>query len=314
MVRAYCNRCHKYVETTTHSHNGNLKNKQQLYESQKTTYKRFYNLIFKRHYFGLTSPFRVLPDFFVIGAGRTGTTSLFHYLSQHPSIVKSAYDELGYFDVNFHLGLNWYRSLFPSIITKFISLQKTKAFLTYDVTPSYVRRPWTAERIHNIFPNSKLIVVLRNPADRCYSHYYQSTKYGDERTFEQLIKQEMNEIHEWKNGEKDNHYFATKVENSILARCFYAEQLTKWFDVFSKDQIMIIKSEELASNTKNIMNAVFKFLKISGFEIPNAKKVNVSQYNKMEPKSRKLLIDFFRPYNEELYKLIGRDFGWNDDE
>ena len=179
MVQAYCNKCHKYVETTTHSCNKNRNNNQQFYETKKITYKRFYYLIFKRHYFGLTSPFRVLPDFFVIGAGRTGTTSLFHYLDQHPSIVKSAYDELGYFDVNFHLGLNWYRSLFPSKITKFISLQKTKAFLTYDVTPSYVRRPWTAQRIHSVFPNSKLIVVLRNPVDRCYSLYYQSTKYGD---------------------------------------------------------------------------------------------------------------------------------------
>ena len=94
-------------------------------KSQKSSYKRFYQLFVKRHFFGITSPLRVLPNFFVIGAGRTGTTSLYHYLDQHPSLSKSAYDELGFFDVNFHLGLHWYRSLFPSIFTKFRIKLKT---------------------------------------------------------------------------------------------------------------------------------------------------------------------------------------------
>jgi len=280
-------------------------------QSPKRSYKRYYHLFFKRHFFGLTSPFRVLPDFFVIGAGRTGTTSLFHYLSQHPSISRSAYDELGYFDVNFHLGLNWYRSLFPSVLTRFFSKQKTKAFLTYDVTPSYVRRPWVAKRIHNVFPNTKLIVVLRNPVDKSYSHYYQSAKYGEKRTFEQVVKQEINDILEWKNKLKDDNYFATKVEGSILARGFYAEQLPVWFDIFSKQQIMVIQSEKLASDTKEVMNDVFQFLELPKFEIPNTKKVNVSKYEKMNQETRELLINFFRPYNEKLNKLLERNFVWD---
>ena len=76
---------------------------------------KFKHIILKRHVYGWSSPLRVLPDFFVIGVVRSGTTSLYHYLSQHPSIVKSAYDELGYFDSNYKLGLNWYKSIFLSI-------------------------------------------------------------------------------------------------------------------------------------------------------------------------------------------------------
>ena len=280
-------------------------------ESPKTSYKRFYHLLLKRHFFGFTSPFRVLPDFFIIGAGRTGTTSLFHYLFQHPSISRSAYDELGFFDVNFHLGLNWYRSLFPSIFTRFFLKLKTKSFLTYDVTPSYVRRPWVANRIYDVFPNTKLIAVLRNPVDKSYSHYYQSEKYGEKRTFDEIVKQEIEDISGWDSELKDNNYFATKVENSILARGFYAEQLLTWFKTFSKDQIMIIQSEKLASDTKNVMNDVFQFLELPKFDIPNTKKVNVSQYQKMNPETRELLINFFRPYNEKLYKLLDRNFEWN---
>ena len=280
-------------------------------KTQKTSYKRFYHLFVKRHFFGITSPLRVLPDFFVIGPGRTGTTSLFYYLDQHPSLSKSAYDELGFFDVNFHLGFHWYRSLFPSILTKFRIKLKTNFFMTYDVTPSYVRRPWIARRIKKLFPNSKLIIVLRNPIDKTYSHYYLSTTSGETRNFEEVIKKDMDDISKWNINSKDDNYFATKVENSKLARGFYVEQLLPWFELFPKNQILIISSEELASNTKNVMSQIFKFLNLPDYKIPNIEKVNVSKYSKMNPDTRKILIDFFKPYNEQLFKFLDRKFDWN---
>ena len=280
-------------------------------KTQKTSYKRFYHLFVKRHFFGITSPLRVLPDFFVIGPGRTGTTSLFYYLDQHPSLSKSAYDELGFFDVNFHLGFHWYRSLFPSILTKFRIKSKTNFFMTYDVTPSYVRRPWIARRIKKLFPNSKLIIVLRNPIDKTYSHYYLSTTSGETRNFEEVIKKDMDDISKWNINSKDDNYFATKVENSKLARGFYVEQLLPWFELFPKNQILIISSEELASNTKNVMSEIFKFLNLPDYKIPNIEKVNVSKYSKMNPDTRKILIDFFKPYNEQLFKFLDRKFDWN---
>jgi len=280
-------------------------------KSPESSYKKFYQLFVKRHFFGITSPLRVLPNFFVIGPGRTGTTSLYHYLDQHPSLSKSAHDELGFFDVNFHLGLHWYRSLFPSIFTKFRIKLKTHFFMTYDVTPHYVRRPWIAKRIKKLFPDSKLIIILRNPVDKTYSHYYLSTKSGETRTFEEVIEEEMNDISKWSIDSKDDYYFATQVENSKLARGFYVEQLPVWFELFSKNQILIISSEELASNTKNVVNDIFQFLNLPEFEIPNIEKVNVSKYPKMNPETRKILIDFFKPYNEQLYKFLNRKFDWN---
>ena len=75
---------------------------------------KFKHIILKRHVYAWSSSLRVLPDLIVIGVVRSGTTSLYHYLSQHPSIVKSTYDELGYFDTNYKLGLNWYKSFFPT--------------------------------------------------------------------------------------------------------------------------------------------------------------------------------------------------------
>ena len=174
-----------------------------------------YGLI-KRHFYYLTSSVRVLPNFFVIGPGRTGTTSLYHYLDQHPCITKSAYDELGYFDDNFHLGFNWYRSLFPTKFTQQKVESKHKKFLTYDVTPGYIRRPWAARRISSYFPNTKLIAVLRNPVDKTYSHYIMGVNEGNEkRSFEEVIKYDLKQLENFSDSysTKSDDYFKNVVEN-----------------------------------------------------------------------------------------------------
>jgi len=277
--------------------------------------KNFYRFlrytVISRHVYGITFPFRVLPDFLVIGVGRSGTTSLYYYLDQHPSIVKSSYDEIGFFDDNFHLGLSWYRSMFTTIFTKFLIKLKTKYFMTYEVTPWYVRRPWTARRIKKIFPNIKLIIVLRNPIDRTYSHYHLSTQNDEKRDFKVVIKEDMKNISQWNITEKNDSYFSNQVQNSKLARGFYYEQIIPWFELFSKEQIMIISSEDLASKTQSTLREIFSFLELPIYDIKNTEKVNVSKYSKMDQETRNLLIDFFRPYNEKLFEYLNREFDWN---
>ena len=77
-------------------------------------YSFAYHQLLKRHFFAITGPNRVLPDFLIIGAKRCGTTSLFSHLPEHPSIAKSHHDNMGFFNDNFHLGVNWYKSFFPT--------------------------------------------------------------------------------------------------------------------------------------------------------------------------------------------------------
>ena len=84
-----------------------------------------------------------------------------------------------------------------------------------------------------------------------------------------------------------------------------------WFELFSKNQILIISSEDLASNTKNIMNDIFQFLNLPKYEILNTKKVNVSKYSKMNSNTRKKLVTFFKPYNEQLYEFLNSKFDWD---
>lgn len=263
------------------------------------------HILVKRHVYGWSSPLRVLPDLIVIGVVRSGTTSLYHYLSQHPSIIKSAYDELGYFDSNYKLGLNWYKSLFPSIFTKKNIIKKSGKFITYDVTPFYIYHNKIPQRIHQILPNSKLIVILRNPVDRSYSNYFLGNQ---EKKFEEIIADEKKILNKIDKNNEDKYY--NFVHTSMLARGFYAEQLERWFKIFPKNQILIIKSEELAIETNKIMNDVFSFLGLPYYEISDKSKKNKIDYDAMKIETRTDLIDFFRPYNEKLYSLLGRNFDW----
>ena len=266
---------------------------------------KFKHIILKRHVYGWSSPLRVLPDLIVIGVVRSGTTSLYHYLSQHPSITKSAYDELGYFDSNYSLGLNWYKSLFPSIFEKKKIIQKNKKFMTYDVTPFYIYHEQTPERIHQILPNIKLIVILRNPVDRSYSNYF----LGDQqKTFEELIADEKKILNKIDKNNVDEYY--DFVHTSMLARGFYAEQLETWYKIFPKNQILIIKSEDFAIQTNKIMNEIFNFLGLENFNILDDSKKNKIVYEPMKEETRRELIEYFRPYNEKLYSMINRNFDW----
>jgi len=244
----------------------------------KSLYRTFRYVLCDRKFRGLTSPLRVLPDFIVIGVGRGGTTSLYNYLNQHNCIQKSSYDEIGFFDDNFHLGVNWYRSMFPTKYEKQKIIKKFGKFLTYDVTPWYIRRPWTANRIKTLLPSAKIISVLRNPVDRTYSHYHLTCREkGTTKSFEEIIEEDIKKIDNYddnlKNSQKYYEYF---VQNSHIARGFYLEQLENWFTVFNKENILIISSEDLANHTQKTMDHVFDFLNIEDQVIPNLEKVNVA--------------------------------------
>ena len=268
----------------------------------------------QRHVYGITSSMRVLPDCIVTGVGRGGTTSMFKYLNQHSCITKSAYDEIGFFDDNYHLGLNWYRSMFPTKFHKEKIIKKYGKFLTYDVTPWYIRRPWNVKRIHDILPKIKLIAILRNPVDRTYSHYhFARLNHNMTESFDEIIEDDMNNISKFcqSNKKLTDFYFENLVQNSYLARGFYAEQLEKWFEIFEKNQFLIISSEDLAKKTQSTLDVVFKFLDVKPEKINDLKKVNVAKYPPMSMSTRKKLLEYFQESNEKLYNLINCRFEWD---
>ena len=279
--------------------------------TKKIYQKILYGLI-RRHYYYLSSSFRVLPECFVIGVVRSGTTSLYHYLSQHPSIAPAAYDELGYFDDNYHLGVNWYKSLFPTKFTRNKIIKKHGKFLTYDVTPFYIYNPLVAKRIFESFPKAKIISNLRNPIDRAYSNYNDALEMGDIKIpFEEVVQIAMDEIDKNKSKINNEAYIVDTFYENILARGFYADQLKIWFKKFQKNQLLMIPSEDLAQKTDQILTKIFEFLDLPYFKIKDLTKQNKREYPPMKAETRKLLIEFYRPYNEKLYNLINQHFDWD---
>ena len=278
---------------------------------KKIYQKIFYGLI-KRNYYYLSSPFRVLAECFVIGVVRSGTTSLYHYLGQHPCIGSSAYDEIGYFDDNYHLGVNWYKSLFPTKFTKNKIIKKHGSFLTYDVTPFYIYNPLVARRISASFPRAKIISNLRNPIDRAYSNYILMYQDGDTtKTFEEMIQIAMDEIEKNKAKLNDEVYIADIFYQNILARGFYADQLKIWFEKFQKKQILIIPSEDLALKPDQVLTKVFEFLDLPYFKIKDFTRQNKRVYHPMKDETRKLLVEFYKPHNKKLFDMLGSKFDWD---
>ena len=278
---------------------------------KKIYQKIFYGLI-KRNYYYLSSPFRVLPECFVIGVVRSGTTSLYHYLGQHPCIGSSAYDEIGYFDNNYHLGENWYKSLFPTKFTKNKIIKKHGSFLTYDVTPFYIYNSLVARRISASFPRAKIISNLRNPIDRAYSNYILMYQEGDTtKTFEEIIQIAMDEIEKNKSKLNDEVYAADTFYQNILARGFYADQLKIWFEKFQKKQILIIPSEDLALKPDQVLTKVFEFLDLPYFKIKDFTRQNKREYHPMKDETRELLVEFYKPHNKKLFDMLGSKFDWD---
>ena len=112
-----------------------------------------------------------------------------------------------------------------------------KKFLTGEATPTYLHHPLTAKRISELLPNIKLIILLRNPIDRAYSHYQMEKRLGyEELTFEEAINFETSRLEgESEKMFKDPNYYSYERQiYSYLTSGIYVDQLKLWMNYFSK--------------------------------------------------------------------------------
>lgn len=280
-----------------------MKNKKSLsYLKKRST------LWVSRQYRGLTARERVLPNFIIIGVQKGGTSSLFNYLLQNPNILPGYKKEVKFFDGNHHKGLDWYRYNFP-----LMTQMEEPLVQTGEASPSYVFHPLVPQRIKEALPNIKLVLLLRNPVARAYSHYQGNLRKGHEAlSFEEAIEQEQSRLE----GEKeaiiaDQQYPMYKyLVYSYLARGRYIEQIRNWLKTFSLEQILLLRSEDLFNNPQEVYTRVLAFLGLPDWKIDIFEIINVGRYETMKPQTEQKLREYFNPYNQELYEFVGRDFGW----
>ena len=250
-------------------------------DSLSSSYHRFV----KRGLSGITASSRVLPDFIISGTVRSGTTSLYYNICEHPSVLPADYDEIGFFDSNYHLGINWYRSMFPTEKEMERVKKETNFAITGEDTPFYFWKKEAAERILKDIPNSKIIIIFRNPVDRAYSNYQLGIRKKTETlSFEDAIDEEMNFL--------EKHSFRESVDRrrSYLSKGFYENQIKIWFNVFPREKIHILSTEDMQKNPEKTLLKIFQFLVIPNYTLKNPQKQKSSEYKKMDEKTRKILL------------------------
>ncbi|UCD30635.1 MAG: sulfotransferase domain-containing protein [Planctomycetota bacterium] len=258
-----------------------------------------------------------MPDFIVIGTQKGGSTSMYQYLASHPYVVPSWRKEVDFFDLYYSKGVSWYRSFFPSTLYyRFFKEFHKRGFLTGEASPYYLIHPHAPKRVSELLPQVKLIAVLRNPVDRAYSHYAGEFEPGYETidSFEEAIDREEERLEgEYEKLVEDGNYYSYNHHHySYLTRGIYADQLTRWFEYFPREQILILSSEDLRTDTSGVFKAVQDFLGLPHWEPPAFKKHLSRKYTKkLDAETRKRLVKYFIPHNKRLYNLLGKKFDWD---
>ena len=215
-----------------------------------------------------------IPDFFIIGAAKSGSTSLWYFLGQHSDIFMTddiAYKELGYFCFNYGCNdLQTYSTYFNSA---------NKGQLVGEACHAYISSPESAELIWKLNPNAKIIAILRNPIERAFSLYSWMVENGYEYlSFNKAIKREKKIL---SNSEIVNKKFMHSYFRNYLYlnSGLYYNQIKNYYRLFESKNIFISTSEDLKNNTEETLQEILKFLGVENvnfkFERTNQ---NVSEH------------------------------------
>jgi len=262
----------------------------------------------RAQYRRLTSALRGLPATLIIGAQRSGTTSLFNYLVRHPDVLPPLGKEVHYFDLHYGRGLEWYRSCFP------YRGQLRGRSITLDASPYYLAHPLAPERAAGLLPRVKLVALLRNPIDRALSHYQHEVRHGWETlSFEEAIEQEAERLagEEERLRQDPDYYSFNHHRYSYAHRGLYLMQLQRWLEHFPRSQLLILQSEWLFRDPAAATAAVHEFLGLPPYRLEQYKPFYEGKYaREMPAELREKLAAYFAPHNAELFRWLGKEFDW----
>ena len=285
------------------------------------------------------------PNFFIVGAPKSGTTNISYYLRRHPQVFMPEKLEPYYF-ARLDIPQNYEREIISNE-KKYLNLFKnTKSCRAIgESSPVYLYCPHSALEIKNRFPNSKIIISLRNPIEIAYSEYFSLKFMGFDknRSFNELLDSSKEQL--------DQNEF--HIDN-LLEAGFYSKHIKRFQKIFSKNQIKIIIFEEYIKNTIPTINSILSFLDIDksiafktapkgAYKVPrnfaSQKLMNNSTFRKtakfiiptvarqkigerflvkessrpvLKQNERQRLKEIYQDDVENLAKLLGRSLPWKD--
>jgi len=262
-----------------------------------------------------TAGLRVQPDFIMIGAQRCGTTSLFRALLAHPQVIRPTFHKgVNYFDLNYYHSMGWYRGHFP---VAGIAARRTALYggpAVFEASGYYLYHPFAPERIARALPSVKLVVMLRDPVERAFSAYKHELARGFEReSFENALALEDSRL----GGEIDRMRADPRYESlahrhhSYRHRGHYAEQLERVFRFFDRGQVHVIDSEAFFAEPGLEYRRLLAFLGLRPFEPSSFARYNARPGSEMDPATRRMLAQYYRPHDAQLADLLGREPRWS---
>lgn len=264
-----------------------------------------------------TSSLRPPPDFLVVGAQRCGTTSLFRALSAHPAVLPPALSIKGvhYFDSHYDQPLSWYLAHFPTARTRRAATRRAGATaVTGEASPYYVFHPAIPGRIARDVPGARVVLLLRDPVARAYSHYQHMVWEGLETagSFEEAIDLEGDRLQ----GEEerllaDPAYTSPHHQHhSYVARGRYGQQLARLRAHFPEEQVLVVDSHRLFVDAQAEVARVLAFLGLPEHPAVDLRSLNGGAYEPPSGATVQRLRDHYASDSEQLVEQLGWTPTW----
>lgn len=268
----------------------------------------------------LTAGGRGLPTFLVIGAKRGGSTSVYRNLLATPGVaplfpaaaqIKGTY----YFDVEYRRGARWYRSHFPTGRERAARRDGDGApAITGEASPYYLSHPHAAGRAAALLPDARIIVALRDPVDRAYSHFRERTRQGLETvpTFAEALAAEPERLAgEWDRMLEDPAYVsAAHLNFGYQTQSEYDRGLERWLAAYPREQVLVLRSEDYYRDERRVLAEVREFLGLAPVALPEPRHYNDLGRDDLDAGLVDELRARLRPSVERAEALVGRSFGW----
>ena len=226
----------------------------------------------------------MLPNFFIVGAPKCGTTSLSSYLQQHPDIFMCPIKEPNYFSFeDIEKQQLYYRFVHTRSLKEYEALfsgvENEKAI--GEASVSYLYYPSVPQKIKNIVPEAKAVILLRNPVDRAFSHYLMDVRLGYVNiSFDDIV------------ARKSSHRMIDLYYQQYVSLGLYYDQVKRYYDIFGREKVAVIIFDDLKSNPVAVIKSLFSFLGVD---------------DSYEPDASQKKNEFFMP-NNKLIRILYRNY------
>ncbi|THV42962.1 sulfotransferase [Glycomyces buryatensis] len=269
----------------------------------------------------MTSASRILPGLLVCGGQRCGTTSLYRALAQHPAMLKPVcHKGVHYFDTAYDRGLSWYRAHFPTkAVARRAADHTGLAPIGFESSPYYLYHPLAAQRFARDLPGVKVIVLVRDPVERAWSHHAHEVarEFEDVADFGAAIEAEPGRLRgtEERLRHDGRHYSFDHQHHAYTARGQYTDYLEPLAQQVGRDRLLVLDSGEFFTRPDDAFERVLRFLGLPWLgEFAFARHNARGRPSPMSPALREHLTDHFAPYDDRLADWLGAVPSWRQSQ